>query len=145
MAGTSSVDFILAGTGEPIHPSNSKMCSGHGSVRVDQNAPKVGMRPRVGILSSAPSRRAIASVHRGRTCRAFICRRVRSALAACVIVRSLQYHGLMVFKSTKSFHCLFLAFSIPHFVWACIRTRCSAPLIAKQRWWQPLSVESHFH
>ena len=42
-----------------------------GSVRVDQNAPKVGMRPRVGILSSAPSRRAIASVHRGRTCRDF--------------------------------------------------------------------------
>ena len=39
------------------------------AVRVDQNAPKVGMRPRVGILSSAPSRRAIASVHRGRTCR----------------------------------------------------------------------------
>ena len=38
---------------------------------VDQNASKVGMRPRVGILSSAPSRRAIASVHRGRTCRYF--------------------------------------------------------------------------
>ena len=42
-----------------------------GSVRVDQNAPKVGMRPRVGILSSAPPRRAIASVHRGCKCRDF--------------------------------------------------------------------------
>jgi hypothetical protein len=50
------------------HVSSS---SPSGSVRVDQNAPKVGMRPRVGILSSAPSRRAIASVHRGRTCRDF--------------------------------------------------------------------------
>ena len=73
MAGTSSVDFHLGGRdGRRADPSNLKMRSGRGgSVRVDQNAPKVGLRPRVGIPSSAPSRRAIASVHRGRTCRDF--------------------------------------------------------------------------
>ena len=49
MAGTSSVDFHL-GRDRRADPSNSKMCSGRGSVRVDQNAPKVGMQPRDGIL-----------------------------------------------------------------------------------------------
>ena len=57
-----------------------------GSVRVDQNAPKVGMRPRVGILSSAPSRRAIATVHRDRTCRDFNGREKCSVNARSVVL-----------------------------------------------------------